>query len=74
MQTYANLGGDSSIVGYEIGAGSITVHFRDGSSYLYTDASAGPNNIAEMHALAKAGQGLNSYIIRYVRKGYDSKW
>ncbi|HUT97480.1 MAG TPA: hypothetical protein VM054_00215 [bacterium] len=74
MQTYANLGGNSNVVGYELGAGTIIVYFRDGHSYLYTDASAGPDNIAEMHALAEAGRGLNGFINRYVRKMYDSKW
>jgi hypothetical protein len=73
MQTYANFSGRSNVVGYETGAGSIAVHFKDGSTYLYTDASAGADNIARMHTLAEAGQGLHSYINRYVRKGYASK-
>ena len=73
MQTYANLGGNSNVVGYELGAGTIIVYFRDGHSYLYTDASAGPDNIAQMHTLAEAGRGLNAFIRRYVYNRYESK-
>ena len=58
---------------FEIGNGSIIVEFNDGAQYLYTNESAGPGSIAEMHRLARAGQGLNSYIARVVKKGYARK-
>jgi len=73
MERYRNLGGDSNVAAFEIGNGSITVEFNDGSQYLYTNESAGPGSIAEMHRLARAGQGLNSYIGRVVKKGYARK-
>lgn len=73
MERYKNFGGDSDVSAYEIGQGSITVQFRDGAVYLYTNQSAGIANIAEMHRLATAGQGLNSFIMRFVRKGYAQK-
>jgi hypothetical protein len=73
MERYKNLGGDSGVSAFEIGDGSITVLFNDGSEYLYTNQSAGSSNIAEMQQLAKAGQGLNSFINRVVRKGYARK-
>ena len=73
MEQYKNLGGDSGVTAFEIGDGSITVHFNDGSQYLYTNQSAGPGNIAELQRLASVGQGLNSYISRVVKNGYDSK-
>jgi hypothetical protein len=73
MERYANLGRDSSVASYELGAGSITVQFNDGSVYLYTNQSAGPVNIAEMQCLAQVGQGLNSFIMRFVRRGYAQK-
>lgn len=73
MPIYANHGGNSGVSSYEIGDGSITVTFTTGATYLYTNASAGAGNIAQMQALAAAGQGLNSFISRYVRKGYASK-
>ena len=73
MAQYQNLGGDSGIVAYEIGADSITVEFRDGSQYLYTYVSTGANDIEQMKSLAQAGQGLNGFISSHVRKRYAQK-
>ncbi len=74
MERYRNLGGDSSIVAFEIGQGSITVQFNDGWLYLYTNESTGIGSITEMQRLANTGHGLNSYIVRVVKKGYAKKW
>lgn len=74
MERYKNLGGDSSIVAYELGQGKITIQFSDGWLYLYTTQSAGATNISEMQRLASLGRGLNSYISRFIRKGYAKKW
>lgn len=73
MERYANRGGDSNVVAYEIDQSSIKVQFGDGSMYLYTAQSAGASNLEHMKHLARAGQGLNSFINRAVRKGYASK-
>jgi hypothetical protein len=73
VEHYKNLGGDSNVVAFEIGEGSIKVQFGDGFIYLYTSHSAGTANIAEMHRLAIAGHGLNSFIQRVVRKSYAQK-
>lgn len=74
MERYKNLGGNSSVIAYEIEPDSITVQFNDGWLYLYTTQSAGSGNVTEMHHLAAAGQGLNSFISRVVRKRYARKW
>lgn len=73
MERYKNFGGNSGVSAYEIGNDSITVQFSTGSVYLYTSESAGRDNIEKMKSLAVAGQGLNSYISKYVKKGYESK-
>lgn len=73
MERYKNFGGNSNIVAFELANDSITVQFGDGSIYLYTVASTGIANLAEMQRLAIAGQGLNSFIGRVVRKGYARK-
>ncbi len=73
MEVYKNLDGNSAVVGFEIGSDSITVFFNDGAAYLYTYQSAGQDHIEQMKSLAQAGRGLNSYIMRYVRKNYASK-
>ena len=73
MQRYLNAGGDSGVAAFEIGQDSITVQFHDGAAYLYNHASAGPANIEQMKQLALGGRGLNSFINRYVRKGYAAR-
>ena len=73
MERYRNRGGDSGIVAYEKGHSSITVKFSDGAVYLYTNQSAGSANIEYMKQLAIAGEGLNSFINRRVRKCYARK-
>ena len=73
MERYKNLGVNSGVSAYEIGAESITVQFSSGAVYLYTYKSAGSSNIEKMKSLAVAGKGLNSYINRYVKKYYESK-
>lgn len=70
MEAYANLGGDSGVVAYEIGPDSITVQFWDGGVYVYTNASAGSANIAQMKAMARQGYGLNAFINTRVRLRY----
>jgi len=74
MERYKNLGGDSAIVAYELATDAITVKFRDGWHYLYSIQSTSPSNIREMQRLAAEGRGLNSFISRFVRKGYVRKW
>jgi hypothetical protein len=74
MERYKNLSGNSSVSAYEIGQSEITVKFTHGGIYLYTNQSAGEACIIEMQRLAAFGQGLNSYIGRFIRKGYARKW
>jgi hypothetical protein len=45
MERYKNLGGDSNVISYELGNGSILVQFGDGFLYEYTNASAGASAI-----------------------------
>ncbi len=73
MEHYKNLGGDSGVSAFEIGDDSIKVQFSDSSVYLYTNQSAGAQNIEQMKVLARQGEGLNSFINKRVRKAYASK-
>lgn len=73
MTRYADHGGDSGIVAYHIDAGRIAVDFDDGWRYVYTDDSAGADDVARMRTLAQAGEGLNAFINRHVRDGYAHK-
>jgi hypothetical protein len=75
MENYANLGGDSGVLAYQISSDFIIVQFKSGQDtfYKYTYVSAGNSAIETMKNLARQGQGLNSYIStnkpQYVSKG-----
>jgi len=73
MERYLNRGGNSAVRYYEMGAGSITIQFNDGSMYLYDRSAPGASDVAQLQSLARAGSGLNSYISRNVRKRYARK-
>jgi hypothetical protein len=73
VERYRNLSGDSGVVQYQLGEGTILVQFSDGSLYEYTNESAGGNAIAAMHRLAVAGRGLGGFISTTVRKKYSRK-
>lgn len=64
---------DSKIIGYDEGQDFIVVYFQDGSSYTYTNDSAGKQNVDEMRDLAEEGQGLNSFINNVVKYNYSQK-
>lgn len=73
METYQNRGGDSGIAEYEISYDSIAVKFNDDSIYLYNYIRPGQAAVNHMKDLARAGQGLNSFISRTVRKNFFQK-
>jgi len=73
MQIYKNLDGDSGVQAYEYGTDFIKVKFSTGAVYVYTNASAGTHNIAEMKKLADEGKGLNAFINTKVKKLYARK-
>ena len=73
MRRYANLSGTSGVVAYETGPDFIDVRFREGGTYRYTHASAGPVHVEQMKKLAVAGRGLGTYISRHVREAYASR-
>ena len=73
MQSYSDSDGDSGVVAYEIGAGSIIVRFADGGTYLYDASAPGLEHVEEMQRLARVGDGLNSYINKYVRKHFAAR-
>lgn len=72
---YRDKSGRSNIrsVAYDELETQIIVTFKDGSSYLYTNTSAGASTIKNMCLYARIGNGLNSYISRIVKKNYQAK-
>jgi hypothetical protein len=73
MQMYRTSNHDTGVIAYQTAEDSISIKFRDGSVYLYTNKSAGPAAITEMKILAKKGAGLTTYINQHVRDHYQAK-
>lgn len=71
MQKYKKRGSNSGVIEYSIGDDYIEVQFNNGHPYRYSYASAGVEKVEQMKKLAKAGEGLNSYINRYARDDYE---
>ena len=72
MQNYADTNNDSGISSYEINPTSIKVWFnRNAFSYTYSYSSASEYHVEHMKALAIAGNGLNHYIDKHVKKDYE---
>lgn len=72
-QPYANRSGNSGITFYEIGPSFIRIWFKDGEGYEYDNVKPGPDHVEAMKQLAEQGQGLATYINRYVRENYARK-
>jgi hypothetical protein len=73
MKRYRNLDGNSGVTAYECGDGFIRVRFVNGDIYEYTDKTTGREHIANMQELAQAGQGLSTYVSRFVHDDYARK-
>lgn len=73
MQPYRSTGGDSGIVAYACGPGWIDIRFRRGGTYRYDGRHPGALHVMQMQRLAEAGDGLNTYLNRYVRDDYAAR-
>ncbi len=62
---------------HAIAPDAVTVVFRDGGVYVYVYVyeveSAGRSNIEQMKALANAGSGLSTFIVRHVRQAFTTR-
>ena len=73
METYRDWDHDSGVRAYDIAEAHIDVQFKSGAVYRYTSTSVGLNNLVKMKALARAGEGLNSFINKVVKQLYSAK-
>lgn len=72
MNLYGNLNGNSNVEAYQIGNDYIDVKFGGTAKiYRYSYSSAGMSHVETMKKLARQGYGLNSYIMKNVRFGYE---
>lgn len=62
MTKYKNLGGKSTVAMYDIAKDGVTIRFTDHSVYIYSNQSAGPENVKKLKTLSVAGKGLGTFI------------
>ena len=72
MEKYKNKGGGSGIDSYENGTDFIIVMFLGGDEYTYNYEATGAERVEKMKLLAEKGEGLNSFIKKYVKGDYAS--
>jgi hypothetical protein len=70
MHRYRNVQGSSGVAAYETGPDYIRVMFKHGGTYEYDYASTGQLHVERMKALAASGQGLATFISKFVKANY----
>jgi hypothetical protein len=70
VQRYRNVNGGSAIAAYETGPDYIRVTFKHGATYEYDYASTGEFQVERMKLLAASGQGLATFISKFVKTNY----
>jgi hypothetical protein len=73
MYRYRNLDGHSGVAAYALGEGWIRIRFVGGETYEYTDAATGAEHVRNMQVLAQAGEGLATYVSKFVHEAYARK-
>ncbi len=73
MTIYRNSTRRSGVRAYEIGTDRIRVRFADGSLYDYTHAVTGRTEVEQMKRLARAGEGLCTFINQHVHNKYAAR-
>lgn len=72
MQRYIKIQ-ETGVSSYEIGNDYIKVRFNDDRIYLYDYKIPGKKHIDTMKKLAQKGNGLCTYINKFIRKKYAAK-
>jgi len=70
LNKYKDLSGDGGIMGYFFLEDGIIIKFSNSYYYLYNYENPGGEHVEKMKKLAAQGQGLKTYINKYVRDNY----
>lgn len=73
LEPYRNMEGGLGVVAYAFGDDSITVQLHSGQTLCFTYRSAGRAYVEHMKLLARAGDGLNRFMVREA-KGKHEPW
>lgn len=72
IQPYADIDRDSNVRAFELGPTWIDVYFHgEPKPYRYSHSSCGSYHCEQLKVLALSGDGLNSYIMRNIKYGYE---
>lgn len=73
MIAYRDVYGDSGVLAYDPGPDYLNVQFKNTSrNYCYLCQKAGRAHVETMKKLAENGNGLNSFINKYVQDGLQA--
>lgn len=70
MKSYRNKSGKSGVLSYDTGPDWISIQFS-GGIYKYSYNRAGKYHVEKMKILAQNGNGLATYINKYVKGLFD---
>ena len=71
MEKYNGLE-NGGVSAYQIFDDAIILKFKDGRTYLYDYIRPGEEHVERMKKLAVEGNGLTTYVNKYVRDKYSS--
>ncbi len=74
VKKYKNLSGNSGVLKYEIFTEHIIIQFKSQGSYYFSYKNPGQVHVEKMKDLAEKGQGLSTYISKYVKNNYEYKF
>jgi len=71
---YKSRNPNAGVLNYEITGSAIILEFKDAKyRYVYDATTLGPEHVAVMIQLARAGEGLSTYVNQHVRERYAKK-
>jgi hypothetical protein len=70
VKRYRDIQGDSGVVAYETGPDYIRMTFKHGGTYVYDYASSGKFEVELMKGLADSGDGVATFISKFVKARY----
>ena len=74
MQPYGDHTRQHGVVAFETGPQWLDVEFTSGWIYRFTYERPGQLRVERMKQLAQSGRGLSTFISKYVKNRYASKW
>jgi len=72
-ERYQNLSGKSTVATYKLLKDSVTIGFTSHAKYIYSNQSAGSENVSKMKTLALAGKGLGTFIESNLKEKFARK-